>query len=79
MSWHGRWGKPDPYAKPARMGEVIGFWKVASRLEPDAHAGLRVMARCIRCGALAPHVLTKLRHQAKTGKPRTHRGCKGVS
>lgn len=71
MSWHARWGKPDPYAKPAKPGDVFGIFRVVRLAEPDAHYGLRAVVRCSHCGHERTSVLAQLRHAPPIG----HRGC----
>lgn len=74
MSWHARWGNKDPFAKPARPGDVFGIFVVTdTTLKPDPHYGLRVRARCSLCGYRRIVVLAQLRHKP----PTTHRGCEG--
>jgi hypothetical protein len=75
MSWHGRNGGKDPSAKLAKAGDALGCWRVVRHVEPDAHAGLRVLVRCTHCKAEQVRVLTQLRYEQKRGGLTTHRGC----
>jgi hypothetical protein len=60
MSWHGRWGKVDPFAKPAKPGSRFGCFSVVKMAEPDAHYGLRALVKC-QCGAESVRVLAQIR------------------
>lgn len=72
MSWHARWGKRDPFAKPAKVGDAFGIFEVIdTSTKPDPHYGLRARVRCIRCGHERVSVLAQLRYRP----PLTHRGC----
>lgn len=72
MSWHGRWGKKDPYAKPAQLGQRFGIFEVIDITpKPHPHYGLQARVRCIHCGLERLSVIAALRHNA----PISHRGC----
>lgn len=71
MSWHARWGRPDPYAKPVKRGDRFGCWEVVKMVTPDPHSGYRALCRCARCGFEAIKGVPWIRYQ----KPATHRGC----
>jgi hypothetical protein len=75
MSWHARWGRPDPFAKPEKPGAVFGIFVVLEMVEPDAHYGYRARVRCARCGHERISVLAQLRHAT----PIRHRGCTGTT
>lgn len=71
MSWHARWGRKDPFAKPANVGDRFGCFEVVRMAEPDAHYGLRAVVRCVACGTEQTRVLAQMRYRA----PVRHRGC----
>jgi len=79
MSWHARWGKPDPFKKPVKVGERIGPWEVLGEVRAHAHYGVQIKARCIVCGVTRIHVQTRLRYAAKKAKrggvALGHKGC----
>lgn len=75
MSWHGRWGKKDPFKREIVIGETLGTWSVLKEVQSDAHYGSRVRVRCNFCMAERVMVLTQLRYSAKNGEAKTHRGC----
>ena len=71
MSWHGRGGKPDPYAKPAALGDVFGTWEVTAQAGTHPKYGLRVAVKCVHCGQVKVSQLAKLR----SDDVRWHFGC----
>lgn len=76
MSWHGRWNKkdPDPFAKPAEIGDRFGIFKVVNTsVSPHPHYGIRVLVECVHCGHERTSVLAEIRHR----NPLSHRGCAG--
>jgi hypothetical protein len=75
MSWHGRWDKsrPDPYAKPAKPGDVFGVWTVVRMAKTHPRYGLCALVRCCRCGFQRDYTLSQLRYK----EPTRHQGCRG--
>lgn len=75
MSWHARWRKTDPYAKPAVIGQRFGIFEVVDTSpKPHPHYGLQARVRCVYCGLERVSVLAQLRHATPVG----HRGCTAV-
>ncbi len=73
MIWHARWGRSNPQAKPAKIGDVFGIFEVIDTAPlPDPHYGIRAKVRCSRCGCERVSILAQLRHKP----PVSHRGCK---
>lgn len=73
MSWRGVGGKPDPFAKPAKVGDRFGcFVVIDTALQSHPHYGIQAKVRCERCGFERVHVLAQLRWKPRAG----HRGCK---
>lgn len=77
MSWHGYHHpeRPDPFARPAKPGDAIGFYVVVRMVAPDRQAGLRAIVRCTRCRQERTAVLTQLRHSMEKKRQRNHKGC----
>lgn len=79
MSWHAAHGNPDPFLKPAKVGEVNGPWETIADAGTHPHYGVQIKVRCSLCGAERVVVQTQLRHRWKRAKPDArvvkHRGC----
>jgi hypothetical protein len=71
VSWFSRWGKPDPYAKPAVAGARFGVFVVVAMATPHPHYGFRARVRCALCGGEREVLLARVRHSP----PANHRGC----
>ena len=74
MSWHGRWGKHDPFAKPAVKGDRFGCFEVIRAAVPDAHYGNRAHVRCVECGRREPRLVAQAQWAGGIAVPRCECG-----